>query len=165
MNTKNILLVIAGLLIVVGVFKPDFSGIINTEPATNVSAIDIKKPSNTELLDECESVTKALKNGSSSRKVDGKRLASLYLDLATLISLDSENSVIKNTEEVRQANSLAGIMLRLDIKGEYKDLAEANTNLIKAAIGDDNVSLDSNLRARAVDGFKALAWACYEGSK
>lgn len=162
MNTKNFLLVIAGLLIVVGVFKPDFSRIINTEPATTIV---IEKPSNTELLDECESVTKALKNGSSSRKMNGKRLASLYLDLATLISLDGENCVIKNTEEVRQANSLAGIMLRLDIKGEYKDLAEANTNLIKAAIGDDNVSLDSNLRERAVVGFKALAWACNEGTK
>jgi hypothetical protein len=163
MNSKTLLLLIAACLIAVGLFKPSLPTLDNTDYA--VGSVNVVKPSNKELLDECESVTKALKSGPSSRKVDGKRLASLYLDLATLVSLDGEDCIIKNTEEIRQANRLAGIMLKLDMKGKYENLAEAGTNLIKAAIGDDSVLLDDSLREKAVEGFNALAWACYMGSQ
>jgi hypothetical protein len=160
MNSKTLVLLVAVLLIAVGLFKPNFSSLNQDIPQANIS-----KPTNVALLDECETVIRALKSGPSSRKVDGKRLASLYTDLATLINLDGEDTVIKNTEEIRQANRLAGIMLKLDMKDKYADLADANFNLIKAAIGDDSVLLDSDLREKAVEGFNALAWACYEGSK
>jgi hypothetical protein len=79
--------------------------------------------------------------------------------------LDGEDAVIKTTDEVRQANSLSGVMLKLDMKGKYKDLASSCNSVIQAAIGDDSVLLDKDLRAKAADGFKALAWACNEGSK
>jgi hypothetical protein len=161
MNSKTLVLLIAALLIAVGLFKPNLQ-----IPSTDcVSYTQVNKPTNVSLLDECDSVISALKSGPSSRKADGKRLASLYSDIATLISLDGDDTVIKNTEEVRQANRLAGIMLKLDMKGRYEDLAKANFNLIKAAIGDDSVLLDSDLREKAVEGFNALAWASYEGSK
>lgn len=163
MNSKTLLLLVAALLIAIGWFKPSMPTLDNSGYSS--STINVVKPSNKELLDECDSVIRALKNVPSSRKVDGKRLASLYLDLATLISLDGEDCVIKNTEEIRQANRLAGIMLKLDMKDKYENLAKANTNLIKAAIGDDSVLLDDGLREKAVEGFNALAWACYEGSK
>jgi hypothetical protein len=85
--------------------------------------------------------------------------------MATLISLDGEDLVIRNTEEIRQANSLSGLMLKLDMKGKYPDLANAAKDLIVTAVGDDNVDLDKELRNNAVLGFKALAWACNEGAK
>ena len=56
-------------------------------------------------------------------------------------------------------------MLKLDIKGKYPKLAKAAEGLVIASIGDDSVMLDDKLRQGAADGFKALAWACYEGSK
>lgn len=164
MNSKNLVLVVAGLLICLGLFKPDFSNLVN-RPTNSDVVVDVEKPSNKDLLDECNEVIKALKNGPSSRKSDGKRLASLYADMATLISLDGDDLVIKDTEEIRQANKLSGLMLRLDIKGKYPNLPEAAKNLIVASIGDDHVLLDEKLRAGAVDGFKALAWSCLEGSK
>ena len=102
---------------------------------------------------------------NSDRKYDGLRLASLYNDLATLISLDNEDMVVKNTEEVRQANKLAGVMLKLDIKGKYPELAKATNSVIVASLGDDSLMLDDKLRQQAVDGFKAFAWACLEGTK
>lgn len=162
MNKNLLVLLVAVVLIVFGLFKPSLS-IIN--PANNENSLTFEPPSNVMLADHCMPVIGALKNGPSSRHVDGKRLASLYRDLAILISLDGEDTVIKNTEELRQANKLAGIMLKLDMKDKYQDLASANDTLIKVAIGDDSVLLDSILRARAVEGFNALAWACYEGSK
>ena len=166
MNSKNLVLIAAGLLICLGLFKPDFSSLIN-RPVDNDSGtiVSVEKPSNPDILDECDAVIKALKNGPSSRRSDGKRLASLYTDMATLISLDGDDLVIKDTEELRQANKLSGLMLRLDIKGKYPDLPEAAQKLIVASIGDDHVLLDEKLRAGAVDGFKALAWSCMEGSK
>lgn len=161
---KNLVLLLATILIIIGLFKPDFASIINTSPTNNVSTVVVSKPSNIELLDECQDVVNALKK-NSDRKYDGLRLASLYNDLATLISLDNEDMVVKNTEEVRQANKLAGVMLKLDIKGKYPELAKATNSVIVASLGDDSLMLDDKLREQAVDGFKALAWACIEGTK
>jgi hypothetical protein len=161
---KNVLLGLGAVLIVLGLLKPDLSVLFNKPSVDNVSVVVVEKPSNPEILDECQEVINALK-ADSDRKVDGKRLASLYLDMATLVSLDGEDQVVKDTESIRQANKLAGVMLRLDLKGKYPDLKDAAQKLVVASIGDDNVLLDNKLRQGAVDGFKALAWACDQGSK
>lgn len=163
MSSKNLLLIVAGILIVLGLFKPDLSQ-INLGGSTNNVTVVVEKPSNKEILDECQSVIDALKE-DSDRKTDGVRLASLYNDLATLVSLDGEDLVLKNTEEIRQANKLAGVMLKLDIKGKYPKLAKAAETVVVSSIGDDSIMLDEKLRQGAANGFKALAWACYEGSK
>lgn len=162
MNTKNLLLLIGAVLIVLGLFKPNLSNIVNITPSN--TTVIVEKPSNTELLDECQDVVNALKQ-NSDRKQDGVILASLYNDLATLVSLDGEDLVLKNTEEIRQANKLAGVMLKLDIKSKYPELAKGTNSVIVASLGDDSVMLDDKLRQQAVDGFKALAWACLEGTK
>lgn len=164
MNTKNLVLGLAALLIVIGLFKPDFSNLINRPNPDNVVSVVVEKPTNSEIMDECQSVIDALK-ADSDRKTDGLRLASLYNDMATLVSLDGEDMVLKNTEEIRQANKLAGAMLRMDIKGKYPELAKSLQSVVVASIGDDSVLLDSKLRQQASDAFKALAWACFEGSK
>lgn len=163
MNYKNLVLILGAVLIAIGLFKPDLSNFVINKP-NNVAVVNVEKPANTEILDECQEVIDALKE-DSDRKQDGLRLASLYNDLATLVSLDGEDLVLKNTEEIRQANKLAGVMLKLDMKGKYPKLAEAAKKVIVSSIGDDSVMLDDKLRQDAVDGFKALAWACYEGAK
>ena len=162
MNTKNLLLLIGAILIVLGLFKPNLSNIVNVTPSD--TTVIVEKPSNIELLDECQDVVNALKK-NNDRKQDGVRLASLYNDLATLVSLDGEDLVLKNTEEIRQANKLAGVMLKLDIKGKYPELAKTTNSVIVASLGDDSVMLDDKLREQAIEGFKALAWACIEGTK
>jgi len=162
---NNVLLTVAAILILIGFLKPDLSSIINNNTKDRVSVVDVVKPTNKGLLDACFDVIKALKDGPSSRTADAKRLSSLYSDIATLIELDGENEVVKTTDDVRQANSMAGVMLHMDIKGKYKDLASACNSVIVAAIGDESLLLDKDLRAKASDGFKALAWACNEGSK
>jgi hypothetical protein len=73
--------------------------------------------------------------------------------------------VVKNTDEIRQANSIAGPMLRLDMKNKYKGLSKESQDVVIAAIGDDNIALSKELRPKAVEGFNALAWAYNEGSK
>lgn len=163
MNNKFLLL-LAGILILVGVVKPNFNFPI-TKPNVVENIVVVTPPSDEKVKELCKPVVDALHNGPASKSKDGKRLSDLYFDLATLIELDGENEVVKTTEEIRQANSLSGLMLRLNIKGEYPGLTEAAYSFLVSQIGDDVVPLDSNLRSKAVDAFKALAWACNEGSK
>lgn len=161
---KNLILLVAAILIIVGLVKPDLSQFTGGKIPSNNITISVEKPSDPEILDECQSVIEALK-ADNDRKTDGKRLASLYVDMATLVGLDGDDMVLKNTEEIRQANRLSGAMLRLDIKGKYPKLAKAAESVVVSSIGDDSVLLDSKLRQKAVDGFNALAWACLEGAK
>jgi hypothetical protein len=164
MNKKTFLIILASVLIIVGITKPNFSFRVS-RPNVVDNIVVITPPADEKVRELCKPIIDALKDGSSSRSKDGKRLSDLYFDLATLIELDGENEAVKTTEEIRQANSLSGLMLRLNIKGEYPGLTEASYNLLVSQIGDDIVPLDSNLRLKAVDTFRALAWACHEGSK
>ena len=66
---------------------------------------------------------------------------------------------------IREANILAGKMLRLDVDGKYKGLADAAGDLLASTIGKDEVVLSEDLREKSVDAFEALSWAFYEGSK
>lgn len=162
MNKKT-LLIIGGLLILIGVIKPDLSKIFNpTKVIDGPSVVKLEEPSNSNTKKECEDVIKILNSGDSK---DAIRLRDLYLDISKLIELDGKDLVIKNTEEIRQANALAGNMLRLDIKNKYENLATEAKEVIVSVIGDDNISLSPEIREQAVMSFRYLAWACNEGSK
>lgn len=160
------LLIVAACLVVYGLAKPDLSKIL-IRPDTNVVNVDldVSEPKDEAIRSACDKVVEVLENGPSSKNNDGIRLSSLYRDLANLVSLDGDDQVIKSTLEIREANRLAGIMLRLDLKGKYPGLADAANGVVVTALGSDDVVLDENLRTKAVEAFKALSWACYEGSK
>ena len=162
MSQKNILLALGALLIVLGLLKPEFSNVLNPKPIV-VDVLELPAPTDEAVKKEADDVVLVLKE--SGAKVDAKRLRDLYLDLAKLVELDGEDEVVKSTEEIRQANSLAGVMLRLDIKGKYPDLAKEAKEVVVAAIGDDQILLSKELRVKAVEGLNALAWACNQGSK
>lgn len=158
-STKILLLLTALVLLLIGIFKPNLPFNRNVIPVPNVV---VTEPSDQNLKNACKEVITILQKGDGS---DALRLSSLYMDIAALIELDGENEVIKTTEDIRQANRLSGLLLRLDIKGKYENLSDATTKVIKTGIGDDDVSLDQEVRKKAVDSFRALAWACKEGSK
>jgi hypothetical protein len=161
---RNILLAVAALLVVYGLVKPGFNNVV-PNPVQPVVVDVVDAPSDPKLKEAADKVVESLLAGSDDRIVDGKRLCGLYYDIATLIELDSEKTVVKNTEEVRQTNFLSGPMLRMNIKDKYPDLAKNCNAVIVTAIGDDNIPLTKELRAKAVEGFKALSWATNEGSK
>lgn len=163
MNNKNIFLVVGILLLGIGLFGSKL--LEKTSIVVPKTTVSISEPKDTKLRDLCEEVTNSLKGGGSSRFNDGKKLCSLYLDIANLIRLDEENEIIKNTEEIRQANRLSGLLLHLKIKDKYDHLAERANDVISYGIGDNVVQLDKDLRLKAVESFEALAWACNEGAK
>ena len=160
MNNKTVLIVVAVFLLLIGIFKPNLDTFFpDSKP---VPTINVVEPTDPELKESCLAVATILKNGKSS---DALRLSSLYSDIGDLIALDGENEVIKTTEEIRQANKLSGSLLRLDIKVKYEGLATAAEKVIVVSIGQDDLPLDKELRNKSVTAFKALAWACKEGSK
>jgi len=161
---NNILLVVAGLLVLIGLIGFDF-GKLNVVPnrPNSIDVLELPEPTDEAIKKEADDVVAVLKE--SEAKSDAKRLRDLYLDLAKLVELDGEDEVIKSTEEIRQANSLAGVMLRLDIKGKYPNLAKEAKEVVVAAIGDDQIPLSKELRTKAVEGLNALAWAFNIGSK
>lgn len=165
MNNK-VLLIIGAILLLIGLVRPNINLPINNpnpKPVDNI--VVVTPPADEKLKEKCQLVVDVLKAGSSDRKQDGKRLSELYADLAVLIRLDGENEVVKTTEEVRQANSLSGLMLQMNIKDKYEGLSEATNVVVTTEIGDDIVPLDQNLRDKAAKAFMALSWACNEGSK
>ena len=108
----KILLALGGLLIAVAILKPTLDHLPIVPNTVSINELVIPGVDNdTKLL--LQPIVESFKNGSSDRKLDGKKLASLYLDIATLISLDGEDTVIKTTEDIKQANSIAGPMLKL----------------------------------------------------
>lgn len=164
MNNKNIILIVAAILIGYGLLKPKIDNII-PNPVQPVVVEIIETPTDPNIKAAADKVVASLIAGSSDRIVDGKRLCGLYYDMATLIEIDGEDAVIKTTEDIRQANSLGGPMLRMNIKDKYPDLAKNANSVIITAIGEENVVINKELRAKAVAGFRALSWACNEGSK
>lgn len=168
MNNK-VLLAIAAVLIFIGVTKPDLSSInipLGGNPVCDIENYVIDAPADDNLLEKARVILEILKSSDdSTKRSDCIKLSALYADMATLISLDQQDTVISDTSSIKEANSLAGKMLKLNIKDKYDGLAEAAKGLVVSAIGEDDVVLDDNLRQKAVDAFRALSWAFYEGSK
>jgi hypothetical protein len=164
MNSTRLLLLVGLVLVIFGLLKPDMSGLFPNKN-TNIDVMELTAPTDVNVKKEADEVVSLLKGYSSPDKSDFKKLRDLYLDLGRLVQLDGEDEVIKSTEDLRQANKLAGVMLKLDIKGKYPDLAKECQDVIIAAIGDDDVSLSKELRPKGVEGFNGLAWSFNEGSK
>tara|TARA_R100000152_G_C6671593_1_gene107770 strand:- start:34 stop:531 length:498 start_codon:yes stop_codon:yes gene_type:complete len=165
MNRDKILLVIGCVLLFIGINKPEFKWPSIPTPSV-VDTITIDEPKDSDLKKLAEDVRDCfLTSNSSTRSSDALILANLYKDIARLISLEKTEEIVTSTETIRQVNVLCGSMLDLDIRGKYYGLGEAAEKLVTSTIGQENVKMTEELRAKSVDCFNALAWACSEGSK
>lgn len=96
----------------------------------------------------------------SVKPIMDDRLVEFYKDFADVIERDSE--IIKTTGHIREGNARAGQLMfqKTGMKGKVPGLAENVDTAIAEAIGKKNVPLDTEKRARAVEVFRALSWAC-----
>tara|TARA_B100001778_G_C18588824_1_gene631194 strand:+ start:1781 stop:2287 length:507 start_codon:yes stop_codon:yes gene_type:complete len=167
--SKNLWLILGGILIIIGILKPDLSNLrlpVNSNPACAVENYVLDAPADSELLDKAKILSKILQaSDDSTRKSDSLKLSALYSDIATLVEIDGTDKIISDTASIREVNSLTGKMLRLNIKDKYEGLAESAKDLLVSSIGEDDVVLDDETRTKAVDAFRALSWAFYQGSK
>jgi len=159
------LLIIAFCLIVLGLYRSDLIS-IPLMPNSNVACaqVEVDPPVSEGLKSMAETIAQCLQDGSSDRSVDGNKLARLYYDMSILIELDSD-SVINSTGAIRQANVLAAKLLQIDLKGKYPGLSEACDALVKENVSENSVPLNTTLRLKAVNAFRALSWGCLKGAK
>lgn len=164
MNNK-LLLSVGVLLVLLGLFKPSIPSLLNNvSSSTTLEQYETNAPSNPELLEKSKKVIEILQSvNHSTKSYECQKLSALYYDLATLVELDNEDLVIKDTNGIREANGLAGKMLKLNIKDKYPNLAKASQDLVVSQLGDNDVVLDADLRKKAAECFKALSWAFYQG--
>lgn len=166
---KNALLFLGIGLIAIGLFKPDILSILqpNNSQVSNCLETHITTaPEDNSILEKCNLVIDILQTSTNNNKrEDTLKLSSLYADIATLLSLDGEDAVVKDTKTIREINSLSGSMLRLNIKDKYPNLAQASKDVVVVAIGEDDILLTEDLRSKAVEAFNGLSWAFYEGGK
>lgn len=166
MNNK-VALGIGVVLIAIGIFKPDLSRLIPNggNPVIDNPVVEIEEPTDPKLKELALVVSQILKNGGNDSKIDGMKLSKLYSDIAMIISLDDENTIVKTTSEIREVNSVAGTLMNLQLRGKYQNLPQTAKSLIVAVLGDDVAVLNEDNRQKAVDAFKALSWGCYMGAK
>lgn len=165
MNKTSLLLGLGVLMMGIGIFGTRLGSIITPNGNNPNVTISIEEPSDKTLLKLVQPVISAWESGpADTRFRDASRLASLYLDIATLIELEGDNLCIKNTEEIREANKLSGNMLKLQLRDKYPDLKEACNSFVVASIGEENILLTTELRQRSTSVFRALAWACQQGA-
>ena len=163
---NKLLLGIGVVLIILGIFKPSYTLSIFQPSCPTIGNYVVDEPVDGILLEKAQYIIEIMQSSKeSTRYLDCLRLSTLYADIAILIELNDQDQVITNTAEIRQANILAGKMLRLNIQNKYPNLAKACQDLVYAAIGDNDVVLDSQLRSKAAAAFRALSWAFYESSK
>ena len=163
---EKIALAIGALLILFGLFQPDLGNFVPFGPEVVVTVPTTEVPTDEALLEKGTVIVDLLRESDASgKREDCLKLSSLYRDMAVLIGLDGKDNVIKTTSAIREANILAGKMLRLDVDGKYEGLADAAGDLLASTIGKDEVVLNEDLREKSVDAFEALSWAFYEGSK
>lgn len=163
MYNKKVVLVLGVALVCLGLFGSKFD-LGSKTPVNNSVSVSVDKPSDEALLTLAQDLVSCVKNSKVTRE-DGLKLANLAMDMSTLIGLDGSSEVIKSTEEIRQANRLSGMMLRMDMNKKYPELASKMNTIVIAYIGDDIVSLNAELRTKSCDVFKAIAWAFVEGTK
>jgi hypothetical protein len=156
------LLIVGILLIGCSLLKPNFLNIFSNPQSNNTT---ISAPTDPGLLQKSQTIIDILqKSTAESKTEDCTKLSNLYNDLATLISLDGNDTIIKDTVSIREANILAAKMLKIDIRDKYPDLAEALEALVLQHIGNDDVVLDTTLRQKSVEAFRSLSWAFYKGA-
>ena len=162
MNNK-IILGIGALLIVFSLSKPYIDKAIenNNNNVPNVVVVEISD----EQKENVQNIVDLLKTGPSERSGACLMLSGLYREMAVLIGLDQEDKIITTTGDIRQANSLSGRILKVELPGDYDNLGGLCSEYVKSQIGDKEVPLDDELRNKAVGAFEALSWAFNEGAR
>ena len=97
--------------------------------------------------------------GIVTDKKDALKVANFFLEFADVIERDRD--VITTTAMIREGFIRAEKLMlqRTAMVGKYPGFGAAKDNVIKEYIGLEIVELDDDKRKKAVDAFKAIAWA------
>ena len=143
------------LLLLSGCIYPTIDS-LNPNPSIKVIpnvSIDFKPPP-----PELKTLVTPLR-GIITDKKDALKAANFFLEFADVI--DRDKDVITTTAMIREGFVRAEKLMlqRTAMVGKYPGLGAAKDNVLKETIGLESVTLDDEKRKKAVDSFKAIAWA------
>jgi len=97
--------------------------------------------------------------GIISDEKDAGIASQFFLDFADVVERDVE--IVKSTQQLRAGYIRAETLLlqRTDMVGRYPGFGAAKDAVLKQVLGLENVSLTAEKRSKAVEAFKAIAWA------
>ena len=90
---------------------------------------------------------------------DAAKAAKFFLDFADVISRD--DSVLKTTEDIREGYIRAETLMlqKTEMVGKYPGFGKVKDDILAETLGLDRVLLTPEKRSKAVEVFKAMAWA------
>ena len=100
----------------------------------------------------------------AAQKEDGRTIATFYLSLADVVARD-QGRVIRSAADLREVNRRAGALMfqQTGMTGKYPALATAIEKVLADVVGLENTLLDDSRRTKAVEAFRAIAWAAGGG--
>lgn len=115
-------------------------------------------PTGTEPSEELKQLVSPLRGIISSKK-DVSMASQFFEDFSDVVGRDKD--VIASTQQLRAGyiRSEKLMLQRTDMVGKYPGFGEAKDKVLATVLGLDNVSLTPEKRQKAVDAFKAIAWA------
>tara|TARA_R100000008_G_scaffold84592_1_gene72411 strand:- start:681 stop:1160 length:480 start_codon:yes stop_codon:yes gene_type:complete len=142
--------------IVLGLFGDQMAGMLDGMRNHPSSVTVLASEPSPELKESVKGIP-VLITGSDAA-VDKIQISDYFNQVANVIRDDP--GFINNTQIVRRFNSTAGQInfAGQSLKDKYNGLGSAIDDLIKNAIGNENVELDKEKRDKLVNLLKAIAW-------
>ena len=153
--SRQVKMIIVIICIGLGLFWNQFTSVIDRVVDTPLISISITEP--TPELQETVKDISELVTGDDAVK-DKLLISDYFNQLANVVRDDP--GLIDTTEKFRRFNSTAGQInfAGQSLKDKYNGLGSAIDDLIKNAIGNENVELDKEKRDKLVNLLKAIAW-------
>lgn len=131
-------------------------------PVSPSDLVDVPKAAPADDADapsaEMQALVSPLRSLTMEQK-DAAKAAKFFLDFADVISRD--DSVLKTTADIREGYIRAETLMlqRTDMVGKYPGFGQVKDNILAETLGLDRLPLTPEKRSKAVEAFKAMAWA------
>jgi len=108
--------------------------------------------------DEMQVLVSPLRSLTMDQK-DAAKAAKFFLDFADVIGRD--DAVLKTTEDIREGYIRAETLMlqKTEMVGKYPGFGKVKDDILAKTLGLDRVLLTPEKRSKAVEVFKAMAWA------
>ena len=152
--SKQFRLILAGILIVVGLFGEQILEFAkNNVNIVNTPSVDVSEPD----LSYKTLVEPIVKMDIDSK--DAKQISDFFVTLSDVVELDP--GFVDTTEKFMVFNKTSGGLnfSGLEMKNKYEKLGENIDMVIAATIGLENVPMTAEVRKDLCDCLDAIAWS------
>lgn len=155
--SKNIRLILAGILLVVGLFgEQALEFIKDNVDIVNTPSVDITEPSLS-----YKTLVKGVVDLDIDKK-DARQISDFFLEVSDVVS--SDPGFLDSTGQFREFNIKSGGLnfAGLELKNKYPTLGEKIDGIIVQSIGSEDAELTDKKRKDLCDCLNAIAWSVHQ---